>query len=41
MRTVWLRIIYTAHILMPAPLVLWHIERLSIDTVQALRGLFP
>lgn len=41
MKTVWLRIIYAVHMLAPAPLALWHIERLSIDTLQALRSLFP
>lgn len=40
MKTLWLRVIYTAHMLAPLPLVLRHIERLPPDTAQALRSLF-
>ncbi len=41
MKTLWLRIIYSAHILAPLPAMLWHIERLSPETLRALRALFP
>jgi hypothetical protein len=41
LNTIVLRLIYTAHMLAPLSLVLWHIERLSPSTVHALRSLFP
>lgn len=40
MRNIWLRLIYTAHMLAPLPLVTRHIDRLSPDTALALRSLF-
>lgn len=41
MRTLWLRTLYAAHMLLPLPIALWHIERLSRETARALRSLFP
>jgi hypothetical protein len=41
MKTLWLRIIYAAHMLAPLSVALWHFERLSPDTLHALRALFP
>lgn len=41
MKTIWLRLIYSAHMLAPLSLALWHIERLSPETLRALRALFP
>lgn len=40
MKTIWLRLIYAAHMLAPLPLVTAHIARLSPDTALALRSLF-
>lgn len=40
MKTLWLRLIYTAHMLAPLPLVARHIARLHPDTAHALRTLF-
>lgn len=40
MKTLWLRIIYTAHMLAPAAIAAAHIERLDESTVRALRSLF-
>ncbi len=41
MKRLWLRLIYSAHMLAPLSLVLWHLRRLSPETVLALRALFP
>jgi hypothetical protein len=41
MNKLWLRIIYTAHMLAPLPLVSLHIARLDVDTAERLRTLFP
>lgn len=41
MKRLWLRLIYTAHMCVPLSLAVWHIERLSPSTAQALRALFP
>lgn len=40
MKTLWLRVIYTAHMLAPLPFVAQHIERLDEATALALRSLF-
>jgi hypothetical protein len=40
MKTLWLRLIYAAHMTLPLGLAIAHIERLSPDTVQRLRALF-
>jgi hypothetical protein len=41
MNKLWLRIIYTAHMLAPLSLVSSHIARLDIATAERLRALFP
>lgn len=41
MRTIWLRIIYASHMIVPLSLVRGHIERLDGATALALRSLFP
>ncbi len=41
MKTLWLRTLYAAHMLVPLSLAVWHIERLSPSTAHALRSLFP
>lgn len=40
MKSVWLRIIYSVHMLAPLPLVARHIDRIHPDTAHALRALF-
>lgn len=40
MRTIWLRTLYALHMALPLALVARHIERLSPETVRALRSLF-
>ncbi len=40
MKTLWLRVIYSAHMLAPFALVERHIERLHPDTARALHSLF-
>lgn len=40
MKTLWLRIIYTAHMTLPLSLVSLHIARLDIATAERLRALF-
>lgn len=39
MHKLWLRLIYSAHMLAPVALVLWHLDRLDPDTLRALRQL--
>lgn len=41
MNKLWLRIIYTAHMLAPLSLVSLHIARLDEPTAHRLRALFP
>jgi hypothetical protein len=41
MNTLKARALYAIYMLLPLPLALWHIERLSESTLRALRGLFP
>lgn len=41
MKTIWLRIIYASHMIVPLSLVRAHVERLDDATAIALRSLFP
>lgn len=41
MKTLYLRILYAAHMIAPLSLVCRHIERLDDSTAQQLRSLFP
>ncbi len=41
MNTLKLRAIYALHIILPLPVALWHMERLSESTLMQLRALFP
>lgn len=40
MKTIWLRTLYALHMALPLALVSRHIDRLSPETVLALRVLF-
>lgn len=40
MKTIKLRILYALHMVMPLSLALWHIDRLSPDTLLGLAALF-
>ncbi len=39
LNTLKLRTLYVLHMILPLPLVSWHIDRLSPDTVRALLAL--
>lgn len=41
MKTLWLRVIYCAHMLAPLALVRSHLARLDESTLVRLRSLFP
>lgn len=41
LETLKLRFIYALHMALPLGVALWHIDRLSAETVTRLREMFP